>query len=86
MIQVTGKNHYGQKCIKCKSDLFQANENYIVKRYDNHVLFILATPLYGGQTYKCDKYKRFFITIDIPLGTHEIDEDSTTDNIIINYQ
>jgi hypothetical protein len=86
MIQVTSKNHYGQKCIKCISDLFQANENYIVKRYDEYVLFILATPLYGGQTYKCDKYKRFFITIDIPLGTFEVDEDSTTDNIIINYQ
>jgi hypothetical protein len=86
MIKVTSIKFRGQKFIKCKSDLFQANENYIVKRYDEYVLFILATPLYGGQTYKCNKYKQFVITIDIPIGTHEIDDDSTIDNIIINYQ
>jgi hypothetical protein len=85
MIKVANKTLYGQKSIKCISDLFQANENYIVKRYDDHIQFILATRLYGGHTIKCDKYKRMFMSIDIPLGTHEIDEDSTIDNIIVNF-
>lgn len=83
MIHIT-KRSIGdrQKSILCRSTLFQSNQNYIVHATDEFIRFTLATDLYEGKKNLCDKYKRFTISIDIPFGSFEVDEQSTIDCII----
>ena len=84
MIHVT-KRSIGdrQKSILCRSELFQSNQNYIVHATDEFIRFTLATDLYDGRKHLCDKYKRFTISIDIPFGSFEIDEDESSIDCIV---
>ena len=86
MIQVTKRSVADrQKSIRCRSELFQANQYYIVHATDEYIKFTLATDLYDGRKHKCDNYKRFCISIDIPFGKFEIDKDESSIDCIICY-